>query len=109
MLEKQIIVVDYFVLNVVKEMYVGYLCFIIIGDVVVCILEFFGYKVICVNYVGDWGIQFGMLIVWLEKQQQENVGEMELVDFEGFYCDVKKYYDEDEEFVECVCNYVVKL
>lgn len=48
--------VDYFALNVAKEMYVGYLRFIIIGDVVVRILEFFGYKVIRVNYVGDWGI-----------------------------------------------------
>lgn len=34
---------------------------------------------------------------------------MELVDFEGFYRDAKKYYDEDEEFVERVRNYVVKL
>lgn len=50
------IVIDYFFLNVVKEMYVGYLCLIIIGDVVVCIFEFLGNKVICVNYVGDWGI-----------------------------------------------------
>lgn len=48
--------VDYLVFNVVKEMYVGYLCLIIIGDVVVCILEFLGYKVIWVNYIGDWGI-----------------------------------------------------
>lgn len=28
------------------------------------------------NHVGDWGTQFGMLIAWLEKQQQENAGEM---------------------------------
>ena len=28
-----------------------------------------------------------MLIAWLEKQQQENAGEMELADLEGFYRD----------------------
>ena len=46
------------------------------------------------NHVGDWGTQFGMLIAWLEKQQQENAGEMELADLEGFYRDAKKHYDE---------------
>ncbi|MDI4751733.1 arginine--tRNA ligase, partial [Salmonella enterica subsp. enterica serovar Anatum] len=39
------------------------------------------------NHVGDWGTQFGMLIAWLEKQQQENAGDMALADLEGFYRD----------------------
>lgn len=30
-----------------------------------------------------------MLIAWLEKQQQENAGEMALADLEGFYRDAK--------------------
>lgn len=33
------------------------------------------------NHVGDWGTQFGMLIAYLEKQQQENAGEMALADW----------------------------
>ncbi len=37
-----------------------------------------GHKVIRANHVGDWGTQFGMLIAYLEKQQQENAGEMAL-------------------------------
>ncbi|MDI5405270.1 arginine--tRNA ligase, partial [Salmonella enterica subsp. enterica serovar Lubbock] len=39
-------------------------------------LEFLGHHVIRANHVGDWGTQFGMLIAWLEKQQQENAGDM---------------------------------
>ncbi|EIC1896889.1 arginine--tRNA ligase [Escherichia coli] len=107
--EKQTIVVDYSAPNVAKEMHVGHLRSTIIGDAAVRTLEFLGHKVIRANHVGDWGTQFGMLIAWMEKQQQENAGEMELADLEGFYRDAKKHYDEDEEFAERARNYVVKL
>ncbi|QLO43117.1 arginine--tRNA ligase [Citrobacter freundii] len=107
--EKQTVVVDYSAPNVAKEMHVGHLRSTIIGDAAVRTLEFLGHKVIRANHVGDWGTQFGMLIAWLEKQQQENAGEMALADLEGFYRDAKKHYDEDEEFAERARSYVVKL
>ncbi|NDO82476.1 arginine--tRNA ligase [Citrobacter sp. NCU1] len=107
--EKQTIVVDYSAPNVAKEMHVGHLRSTIIGDAAVRTLEFLGHHVIRANHVGDWGTQFGMLIAWLEKQQQENAGEMALADLEGFYRDAKKHYDEDEVFAERARNYVVKL
>ncbi|CAH6660834.1 arginine--tRNA ligase [Pseudocitrobacter vendiensis] len=105
----QTIVVDYSAPNVAKEMHVGHLRSTIIGDASVRTLELLGHKVIRANHVGDWGTQFGMLIAWLEKQQQENAGEMELADLEGFYRDAKKHYDEDEAFAERARSYVVKL
>uniref|UniRef100_UPI0013D468C0 arginine--tRNA ligase domain-containing protein n=1 Tax=Klebsiella aerogenes TaxID=548 RepID=UPI0013D468C0 len=71
-------VVDYSAPNVAKEMHVGHLRSTIIGDASVRTLEFLGHKVIRANHVGDWGSQFGMLIAYLEKQQQENAGEMAL-------------------------------
>ncbi|EMF0718079.1 arginine--tRNA ligase [Citrobacter freundii] len=107
--EKQTIVVDYSAPNVAKEMHVGHLRSTIIGDAAVRTLEFLGHHVIRANHVGDWGTQFGMLIAWLEKQQQENAGEMALADLEGFYRDAKKHYDEDEVFAERARSYVVKL
>ncbi|ELR2200767.1 arginine--tRNA ligase [Salmonella enterica] len=106
---RQTIVVDYSAPNVAKEMHVGHLRSTIIGDAAVRTLEFLGHHVIRANHVGDWGTQFGMLIAWLEKQQQENAGEMALADLEGFYRDAKKHYDEDEGFAERARNYVVKL
>ncbi|EKS56599.1 TPA: arginine--tRNA ligase [Citrobacter freundii] len=106
---KQTVVVDYSAPNVAKEMHVGHLRSTIIGDAAVRTLEFLGHKVIRANHVGDWGTQFGMLIAWLEKQQQENAGEMALADLEGFYRDAKKHYDEDEAFAERARSYVVKL
>ncbi|HHC0459763.1 TPA: arginine--tRNA ligase [Salmonella enterica] len=106
---RQTIVVDYSAPNVAKEMHVGHLRSTIIGDAAVRTLEFLGHHVIRANHVGDWGTQFGMLIAWLEKQQQENAGDMALADLEGFYRDAKKYYDEDEAFAERARNYVVRL
>ncbi|EBT3702143.1 arginine--tRNA ligase [Salmonella enterica] len=106
---RQTIVVDYSAPNVAKEMHVGHLRSTIIGDAAVRTLEFLGHHVIRANHIGDWGTQFGMLIAWLEKQQQENAGDMALADLEGFYRDAKKHYDEDEAFAERARNYVVKL
>ncbi|HGE6482081.1 TPA: arginine--tRNA ligase [Klebsiella variicola] len=107
--QAQTIVVDYSAPNVAKEMHVGHLRSTIIGDALVRTLEFLGHKVIRANHVGDWGTQFGMLIAYLEKQQQENAGEMALADLEGFYREAKKHYDEDEAFAERARSYVVKL
>ncbi len=107
--QPQTVVVDYSAPNVAKEMHVGHLRSTIIGDAAVRTLELMGHKVIRANHVGDWGTQFGMLIAWLEKQQQDNAGEMALADLEGFYRDAKKHYDEDEIFAERARSYVVKL
>lgn len=105
----QTIVVDYSAPNVAKEMHVGHLRSTIIGDASVRTLEFLGHNVIRANHVGDWGTQFGMLIAYLEKMQNEHANEMDLSDLEAFYREAKKHYDEDAEFAERARAYVVKL
>lgn len=105
----QTIVVDYSSPNVAKEMHVGHLRSTIIGDAVVRTLEFLGNKVIRANHVGDWGTQFGMLIAYLEKMENENATAMELSDLEAFYRAAKEHYDSDEIFAEKARNYVVRL
>ncbi|MBN6070974.1 arginine--tRNA ligase [Aggregatibacter actinomycetemcomitans] len=107
--DKQTVVVDYSSPNVAKEMHVGHLRSTIIGDAVVRTLEFLGNHVIRANHVGDWGTQFGMLIAYLEKMENEHASEMELCDLEAFYRAAKKHYDEDPIFAENARNYVVKL
>ncbi|MEH2920807.1 arginine--tRNA ligase [Samsonia erythrinae] len=107
--EPQTIVIDYSAPNVAKEMHVGHLRSTIIGDAAARTLEFLGHNVIRANHVGDWGTQFGMLIAYLEKMQNENANEMDLSDLEAFYREAKKHYDEDAEFAERARGYVVKL
>ena len=105
----QTIVVDYSAPNVAKEMAVHHIRSTVIGDAVTRTLEFLGHKVIRANHVGDWGTQFGMLIAYLEKMENEQASDMELADLEAFYREAKKCYDEDEAFAERARGYVVKL
>ncbi|WP_113625843.1 arginine--tRNA ligase [Pectobacterium peruviense] len=107
--EPQTIVIDYSAPNVAKEMHVGHLRSTIIGDAAARTLEFLGHNIIRANHVGDWGTQFGMLIAYLEKMQNENANEMDLSDLEAFYREAKKHYDEDANFAERARGYVVKL
>jgi arginyl-tRNA synthetase len=107
--EPQTIVVDYSAPNVAKQMHVGHLRSTIIGDAAVRTLEFLGHNVIRANHVGDWGTQFGMLIAYLEKMQNESASDMDLSDLELFYQQAKKTYDEDEAFALRARAYVVKL
>ena len=105
----QTIVVDYSAPNVAKEMHVGHVRSTIIGDAAVRTLEFLGHNVIRANHVGDWGTQFGMLIAFLEKQQNEDHEDIALADLEAFYREAKRTYDEDPAFAERARGYVVKL
>ena len=105
----QTIVVDYSAPNVAKEMAVHHIRSTVIGDAATRTLEFLGHKVIRANHVGDWGTQFGMLIAYLEKMENEHASDMELADLEAFYREAKKCYDEDEAFAERARAYVVKL
>lgn len=51
----EIIVFDFGGLNIVKFMYVGYLCFVVIGECLKWFLWFNGYDVVGDIYMGDWG------------------------------------------------------
>ncbi|OON41419.1 arginine--tRNA ligase [Izhakiella australiensis] len=107
--ESQTIVIDYSAPNVAKEMHVGHVRSTIIGDAAARTLTFLGHHVIRANHVGDWGTQFGMLIAFLERKQNENHEEIALADLENFYREAKRTYDEDPEFAERARRYVVKL
>lgn len=107
--EPQTVVIDYSAPNVAKEMHVGHVRSTIIGDAAVRTLSFLGHNVIRANHVGDWGTQFGMLIAFLEKQQNEHHEEIALSDLENFYREAKRTYDEDPAFAERARGYVVKL
>lgn len=107
--QKQNIVVDYSAPNVAKEMAVHHIRSTVIGDAVVRVLEFLGHNVIRANHIGDWGTQFGMLIAYLEKCENEQGSGLDLSDFEAFYREAKRCYDEDEAFATKARSYVVKL
>lgn len=55
-------VIDFSSPNVAKPLGVHHLLSTLIGQTVINILRFAGFEVIGVNYLGDWGTQFGKLI-----------------------------------------------
>ena len=69
------VIIDYSSPNIAKRMHIGHLRSTIIGDSIKRILNFLGFKTLADNHIGDWGTQFGKLIVayknWLDKKAYE--------------------------------------
>jgi len=65
-------VVDYSSPNTAKQMHVGHLRSMVIGEAICRLLEFNGAKVVRDNHIGDWGTGFGMLI-WAYKRHLDPV------------------------------------
>ncbi|HKP64068.1 MAG TPA: arginine--tRNA ligase [Polyangiales bacterium] len=61
------VVVDFSSPNIAKQMHVGHLRSTIIGDALCRLLRFLGHEVIGDNHLGDWGTQFGLLIVGMRR------------------------------------------
>ncbi len=77
------ICIDYSSPNVAKNFHVGHLRTTIIGNSLYKIFSKLGYNVIRINHLGDWGTQFGKLIVayktWGSKEAVEEGGVSELM------------------------------
>ena len=77
------VVVDYSSPNIAKPFHVGHLRSTVIGNAIYKIHAFLGYKCEGVNHLGDWGTQFGKLIVaynnWSSKEAVEEKGIEELM------------------------------
>ena len=56
------VVLDYSSPNVAKPFHIGHLGTTVIGHSLKKLHEFAGYKCVGINYLGDWGTQFGKLI-----------------------------------------------
>ncbi len=61
--EGKTVVIDYSSPNIAKPFHVGHLRSTIIGHSLGRIFQSLGYRVVRLNYLGDWGTQFGKLIV----------------------------------------------
>lgn len=56
----QVVAIDYSSPNIAKPFHGGHLRGTILGNFTTRLLRGFGYKVIGINYLGDWGKQYGM-------------------------------------------------
>ena len=77
------ICIDYSSINVAKPFHIGHLSTTVLGSALVKIYRFLGYRVVGINHLGDYGTQFGKLIVayrrWSSPQAVEEGKLKELV------------------------------
>ena len=106
------IMIDYGGANVAKPLHIGHLRTAIIGESVKRILRFLGHEVIGGIHLGDWGLQFGLIIEELKDQRPElpyfdpehsgdypEEAPFTLSDLEQIYPRASARSKEDEEFM----------
>ena len=76
------VVIDYSSPNIAKSFHIGHFRATIIGAALYNIMNYVGYRSVGINHLGDWGTQFGKLIVayklWGDKAEIEDKGISEL-------------------------------
>ena len=100
--DKGNIVVDYSSPNIAKPFHVGHLRSTVIGNSLYKIFNALGYNCIGVNHLGDWGTQFGKLIVaykkYSSKEEVEEKGISELLRiYVLFHDEAKEHPEMDQE------------
>jgi arginyl-tRNA synthetase len=67
-----VVTIDFSSPNIAKPFSMGHLRSTVIGNAIALILDKCGYKPVRINYLGDWGTQFGKLIVAYKLWGDEN-------------------------------------
>lgn len=89
------LVIDYSSPNVAKPMHVGHLRATVIGQAIRNLAETQGYKVIGLNHLGDWGVQFGKL-AWAFKEWGAEY-DFANKPFESLFAMYVRFHDEAEK------------
>lgn len=104
------ICIDYSSPNIAKNFHVGHLRTTVIGNSLYKIYDKLGYKVIRINHLGDWGTQFGKLIVaykkWSSKEVVEKRGIDELLDI---YVKFNSEADKNPKLMDEAREWFVKM
>ena len=104
------IILDYSSPNVAKPMHIGHIRSTVIGNALDKLYNFQGYNVISDNHLGDWGTQFGLMIIgFREFVNYESLEKSPIEELERIY--VKAIIDqkENDEWKQLAKNELVKL
>ena len=100
------VVIDFSSPNVAKPMHVGHIRSTILGDTLARTLRLLGHRVVADNHIGDWGTQFGMLLLgWKTKLDQAALAADPIGELERLY----KLINGDEELRDAARAELVKL
>ena len=100
------IVIEYSSPNIAKPFHIGHLRTTVIGGALYKIYKFLGYNVIGINYLGDWGMQFGKVLaglnLWGNEYDFENNKIQSLLNIYVRFCKEEKNNSELTELArEC--------
>lgn len=104
------IVIDYSSTNIAKPFHIGHIRSTVIGDSLKRIYRFLGYNVTAINYLGDYGTQFGVLLGaykrWGDKDQIDSDPIKELL---KLYVRYNKEAEENPEMMDEAREWFKKL
>ena len=94
--------IDYSSVNIAKPFHIGHLLNTVLGTALYRIYKKVGYHAVGINHLGDWGTQFGKLIVaykkWGDEEDIEKRGVRALVDiYVKFHKEAEKDPSLDDE------------
>ncbi|MGN6555145.1 MAG: arginine--tRNA ligase [Verrucomicrobiota bacterium] len=108
--QPQTIVVDFSSPNVAKPMHVGHIRSTGIGDALQRILRLLGHRVISDNHIGDWGTQFGKLLLgWKQILDRAALERDPIGELERLYKVINAECDADPARLEEAKQELVKL
>lgn len=104
------ICMDYSSPNIAKNFHVGHLRTTVIGNSLYKIYQKLGYDVVRINHLGDWGTQFGKLIVayklWSSEEMVKEKGIEELL---RIYVKFNTESENNEELIVEAREWFVKM
>jgi arginyl-tRNA synthetase len=105
------VVLDYSSPNTAKQMHVGHIRSTIIGESIARILAFQGNEIIRDNHLGDWGTQFGILLLAIKEQKisLDDLGDDPIAQLEDLYRQGNARIKEDEVALTQARQELVKL
>ena len=93
--------VDFCSANLAKYLHIGHLSTTIIGSVIANTYEYLGYKVVRLNYIGDYGTPFGKMLTAIKRWGDENLIESEGVDYvQNLYVKFNAEADQDPSLMD---------
>jgi arginyl-tRNA synthetase len=104
------IVIDFSSPNVAKPMHVGHIRSTILGECLARALRLLGHRVITDNHIGDWGTQFGKLILgWKESLDRTALRNDAIGEMERLYKQITAACESDPGRLELARRELVKL
>ncbi|HKM34035.1 MAG TPA: arginine--tRNA ligase [Lachnospiraceae bacterium] len=104
------ICMDYSSPNIAKNFHVGHLRTTVIGNSLYKIYEKLGFKVVRINHLGDWGTQFGKLIVAYKKwSNKDSVTEKGIEELLRIYVKFNQEAENNPELIEEARSWFIKM